>query len=274
MQISSPGRYFRLLLAFARFGLASEMSFRVNFLVKVCVELLWLSILLVFYDLIFQHTGGNPVAKWDRWQYLFFVGCHYALGGFIETFFLENCTGFAEMVRTGDLDHYLLKPIDEQFLITSRHMDWSTFPNILQGAGVMTYALWQMGWQFDAGKIIAFVLLFLCGTAMAYSFLLMLCSLSVWMVRNQSLMEMWWLFTTLMRYPREIFNATNWAVPVGMFFSFLVPILLVVTVPAEAMVRTLQPRFVVIMVVAAAALLLVSRAFFRRALSSYRSASS
>jgi ABC-2 type transport system permease protein len=32
--------------------------------------------------------------------------------------FLDNCNEFAELVRTGDLDGLLLKPIDEQFLIT------------------------------------------------------------------------------------------------------------------------------------------------------------
>src|SRR5262245_42600495 len=192
------------------------MSFRVNFLVKVAVELLWLSILVVFYELIFANTAS--VAGWDRSRYLFFIGCHYALGGFIETLFLENCTGFAEMVRTGDLDFTLLRPIDEQFLVTTRPVDWSTFPNILQGIAVMVYALWAMSWPFDPGRLVAFLLLFACGVAMAYSFLLMLSSLSVWMVRNQSLMEMWWLFTNLMRYPREIFAATSWALPVGWFF--------------------------------------------------------
>jgi ABC-2 type transport system permease protein len=265
-------RYPRLLLAFARFGLASEMSFRVNFLVKLAVEALWLGILLVFYEIIFGKT--NSVADWDRTQYLFFVGCHYALGGLVETFFLENCTNFAELVRSGDLDLYLLKPIDEQFLITTRHIDWSTFPNVLQGAGVMAYALWARGWTFDAGQVVAFTLLFLCGTAMAYSFLLMLTSTSVWLVRNQSLMEMWWLFSTLMRYPREIFATTSWALPLGWFFTFVVPVMLVINVPASTMVRTLEPGFVAWMAVSAVALVAVSRVVFRRALASYRSASS
>jgi ABC-2 type transport system permease protein len=87
-------------------------------------------------------------------------------------------------------------------------------------------------------------------------------------------MEMWWLFTTLMRYPREVFAATSWARPVGAFFTFVVPILLVTNVPANVMVQTLDRRFIAGMVVATAALLLVSRAFFRKALRSYRSASS
>jgi ABC-2 type transport system permease protein len=268
--MAQPGRYLRLFLAFARFGLATEMAFRANFLVKLCVEALWLGILVTFYELIFRQTGS--IATWDRNQYLFFVGCHYALGGLVETLFLENCTGFAELVRTGDLDFYLLKPIDEQFLVTCRYIDWSTAPNVLQGAAVMVYALAAMGWQFDPLRVGAFLVLFVCGTAMSYAFLLMLCSLSVWMVRNQSLLEMWWLFTTLMRYPREIFR--GWATPLNYFFTFIVPVLLVVNVPADTMVRVLDGRFIVLTVAATVVLLVLSRRFFRRALRSYASASS
>ena len=270
--MASPARYFRLLGTFARFGLANEMAFRANFLVKLTVEAIWLSILLSFNGILFAHT--NDIAGWDQNRYLFFLGCHYALSGIVETFFLENCTGFAELVRTGDLDFYLLRPIDEQFLITSRNIDWSTFPNILQGGGVMVYALWAMHWPFDLGLLLAFLGLFACGCAMTYSFLLMLCSLSVWMVRNQSLMELWWLFTSLMRYPRQIFAANDWARPVGWLFTFIVPVLLVVYVPVQTMVRSLEPGFIAGMVASTAVLLVGSRAFFRRALSSYRSASS
>src|SRR5206468_1048213 len=134
----------------------------------------------------------------------FFIGCHYALGGVIETFFLGNCIGFADLVRSGDLDHYLLKPIDEQFLITGRDLDWSTAPNILQGGIIMVVALVAGGWTFDPLRLLAFLVLFVCGVAVAYSLLLMLSSTSVWFVRNQSLMELWWLFSTLMRQPRQI----------------------------------------------------------------------
>jgi ABC-2 type transport system permease protein len=87
-------------------------------------------------------------------------------------------------------------------------------------------------------------------------------------------MEMWWLFTTLMRDPREIFDV-GWAAPFGWFFTYVVPVLLVVYVPAEALARrVLDPWFVTWMLAATAFLLVLSRRFFRRALQSYRSASS
>src|ERR1700733_12942135 len=99
-------RYLRLLGAIARFSLSTELAFRANFLMKITVELLWLGILLIFYDMLFGNT--KEVGGWDGNRYLFFVGCYYLLEGVIETFFLSNCTEFSDLVRSGDLDFFLL----------------------------------------------------------------------------------------------------------------------------------------------------------------------
>jgi ABC-2 type transport system permease protein len=263
-------RYLRLWSGFGRFGLARELAFRGNFIVKVTVEILWLCILIFFYRTVFART--TVVANWTQAEYLFFIGCYFAVEGFIETFFLENCNEFADMVRTGDLDFCLLMPIDEQFLVTCRKIDWSTAPNLLMGAGVMTYALVRMGQPLELARVIAFLAMFACGVAIAYSFMVCLTASSIWFVRNQSLFEMWWLFTSLARYPREIYGGA-WA-SFGWFFTYLVPILLVVNVPANAMVKVFDPWVMAFTVAATAVLLLASRRFFQSALRRYRSASS
>src|SRR5436190_6393809 len=135
--------YLRLWLALARFSLVRELAFRTNFLVKVVVEMLWLGILIAFYETIYAKT--DRIADWNQYQYLFFLGFYFALGGLLETLFLDNCNNFADLVRTGDLDFYLLKPIDEQFLVTCRTIDWSCAPNVLMGAGVMLTAVFLGG---------------------------------------------------------------------------------------------------------------------------------
>jgi ABC-2 type transport system permease protein len=267
------GRYARLLGSLGRYALAREMAFRGNFLVKVSVEVLWLAILLAFYRTVFAKT--TVIADWPEPQYLFFVGCFFALNGVIETLFLENCNEFGELVRTGDLDFLLLRPIDEQFLVTCRKVDWSTAPNVVMGAAVMGIALVNMGWQPDLGRAVGFLVTFVCGSLIAYSFMLLLTSTSVWLVRNQSLMEMWWLFSSLARYPKEIFAGTwSWAERVGQFFTYILPILLVVNVPANTMVRVLDPRMIGFTLAATVASVWASRRFFQWALRSYRSASS
>ncbi len=264
-------RYTRLLGQLGKYTLARELAFRGNFLVKVSVEVLWLSILLAFYATVFAKT--SRVADWSQDQYLFFVGSYFALNGLIECLFLENFNEFAELVRTGDLDFLLLRPVDAQFLISCRRVDWATAPNILMGAIVMGISLYRMHWQFDPVRASAFVLTFTCGLLIAYSLMLVLTAFSVWLVRNQSLMEMWWLFSSLARYPKQIFDGTS-AAPLGFLFTFILPILLVSNVPAVTMVRTLDWGMVGYTLFATVVCLWASRRFFARALRSYRSASS
>jgi viologen exporter family transport system permease protein len=264
-------RYLRLWLALARFSLAREMAFRLNFVVKVFVEILWLSILLLFYRMLFTQTSN--VADWSQGEYLFFVGCYFTFQGLIEALVLENCNQFADLVRTGDLDFYLLQPIDEQFLVSFRVFDWSCVPNVLMGIGVIFYGLYTLDWNVEPLRVPLFLLMMVCGAGLAYGFLLLLTSMSVWLVRNQSLFEMWWLFSTLMRYPREIFNGP-WAFWVAAFFSFVVPVMLVTNVPARIMVKALEPLPAIYTAAATVIVLWVSRRLFRAAMRRYRSASS
>jgi ABC-2 type transport system permease protein len=269
--MSVGARYLRLLYALARYGLARELAFRANFIVQIVVEVLWLGILLVFYRTVFART--SVVAGWDEGQYLFFIGCYFTLESLMETLFLENCNQFADLVRSGDLDFFLLKPLDAQFLVSCRDVNWSTVPSVFLGSAVMGAALAQLGWPVGMDRVALFLIVFACGVAIAYSFLLMLTSTAVWFVRNQSLYEMWWLFTSLMRYPRDIFR-TNWAAPIGWFFTFIIPVMLVVNVPARTMVKLFEPEWAAFAIAAAVGLLLLSRKFFQMALRRYRSASS
>jgi ABC-2 type transport system permease protein len=263
-------RYVRLLGSLARFSLLGEMAFRGNYLLKVFVEVLWLGLLLVFYDTIFARTSA--VGGWTKAEYLFFIGCYTALEGVLETFVLSNCSEFGELVRTGELDVILLRPIDEQFLVSFRRIEWSSIPNVVLGGALMVGGLAMQNWTFDPLRILGFIVSFACAIAMAYSFLIMLASTAVWLIRNQSLYELWWLFTSLMRYPREIFS--GWATPIGKLFTFMIPVLLVINVPARTMVKVVEPAMMAFMLAVTVVLLWLSRRVFRRALMSYRSASS
>ena len=142
------------------------------------------------------------------------------------------------------------------------------------GAAVMGLAYRQMAIPFTWGRFAVFLLLLVCGIAIAYSLLLCLTSTGVWFKRNQSLYELWWLFTSLMRYPREIF-AGGWAYPLGWVFTYIIPVLLVVNLPARTMVKLFDdPLLIGFTVAVSVVLLAASRMFFRYALRRYRSASS
>ena len=62
-----------------------------------------------------------------------------------------------------------------------------------------------------------------------------------------------------------------WAKPFGLFFTFVVPILVIVNVPADTLVRPFDPFFIIWTIVAAVVMHFVSRCVFGRALQFYRS---
>ena len=264
-------RYVRLYAAFARISLLGEMAFRANYLIKTFVEVAWLCLMAFFYDRLFEFTA--EVAGWTKSEYFFYLGTYFLLESMIETIFMSNVVEFAELVRSGNLDLMLLKPVDEQFLVSCRQVEFSTLPNGLFGVFLMSRSLIQLGTMPDIERIAAFIVSLACSIGMAYGFLLMLASTAVWMVRNQSLYELWWLFMSFVRYPRQIFNAP-WVYGFGLFFTFVVPIALAVNVPASSMIKVFEPKMVAYMVAATVVVVCVSRWVFRRALRSYRSASS
>ena len=64
------------------------------------------------------------------------------------------------------------------------------------------------------------------------------------------------------------------ATSLGFFFTFIIPAMLVVSVPASTMVQVFEPKVMAFTAAATVVLLIASRKFFRFALRRYRSASS
>ena len=58
-----------------------------------------------------------------------------------ETFFMPNAEEFSELIRNGDLDFALVKPIDTQVLVSFAKCDWSGLSNFIFAGCLLAYAL-------------------------------------------------------------------------------------------------------------------------------------
>jgi len=275
----SPGRparphYVRVLWMFLRNSLIREMAFRGNFLIEVITNAFWFSAQLVFFTLIF---GNVPTVNgWSKPEYFAFMATGMIINTLIEAFFMPNCANFSELIRTGSLDFALLKPIDTQFLVSFEKLDLGALCHLVFPAGLLGYALPPLGRPIGPMDIVMYVSLILIGVAFFYSLMIVLASTSIWFGRNQGLYEFWFYITIFARYPRDIYRGSPAGEVLRFVFSYVIPILLVVTVPAEFVVgKLLQPSWISAVAVAAAVVgLVASRRVFQLALRSYRSASS
>lgn len=266
-------RYLRLYGSFARYCLVREMAFRVNFLARCAMEFLWLGLIIMFFHLIYLRT--ERIGDWDKYQYLFFMGTGFILSALVDSLFLENCTNLSELIRTGDLDFALLKPIDEQFLLSCQRIDWSTVPNLLLGVGLLLYSCFHTGVALTPLRALNYAALVMCGLAIMYSLMLIMAASSVWIIRNRGLYEMWFYVTQFARYPADIYRGGWLGIALRFGLTFVLPVLLAVNVPAQYGAGKLEHSGLVAYLAAAALVSLAgSRSFFRFALRSYRSASS
>jgi ABC-2 type transport system permease protein len=186
------------------------------------------------------------------------------------------------MIRTGSLDFALLKPIDTQFLISLQKIDWSSLANMLAGTVLVSFSLWKLSTAASDPLVInpvmvaLYIFYVICGVGIMYSVMISLAATSIWLGRNQTLYDFWFYITNFSRYPMEIY-AGPWGTPLRMLFTFMIPVLIVVNVPARLVARPLledNAFYALFGLAATVGCLLGSRWVFKRALLSYRSASS
>ncbi len=213
------------------------------------------------------------------------MGTTWIVNSLVQTFFMSNFDEFSELIRTGGLDFAMLKPIDTQFLISLRKVNWSSLSNL--GFGILICVLSvahlrgdpESTWTFQPSVLVLYPFYIACGVAILYSLMISLAATSVWLGRNQTLYDFWFYLTNFSRYPMEIY-ARGWGIPLLFVFTVMIPVLVVVNVPARLLAQPLSPRADWEWPLAGYTLLVTlgsfffSRWIFKKALLSYRSASS
>ena len=270
--------YLRVFYTLGRNSLVRDMTFRANFIIQCVSSISWTLMNLGFYALIFKLTPmiGDGTG-WGKFEFFVFLATTYFVNSLVQTFFMPNAEEFSELIRTGGLDFVLLKPIDTQFIVSLRRVAWSQLTNFVFGLLLLAYALSHLDYRPGLTAALLYPMYVVCGVLIMYSLMLSLSATSVWLGRNQTLYNFWFYITNFSRYPLEIYRGNLLGESLQLTFTYMIPVLVVINVPARLLAKPLRPgewELAVFALLATVVSLLVSRWIFRRALLSYRSASS
>jgi len=273
----TPSRpnYFAVFATFASNSLVRDMMFRANFIVECISAIVWSAVNFCFYLLVLNYATQIG-SGWTRFPFFVFLATGMIVNSLLQTFFLANAERFSELIRKGDLDFILLKPIDTQFAISFERIKWSGLATFVVGMTLLAYSLVNLDYTPGPWQVVLYVVYVLCGAAILYSLIISLAAASVWMGRNQSLYDFWFYITIFSRYPMEIYEG-RLGTPLRVGFSFVIPILLTINIPARFMAKPLQEgegALAAYTLGAAILCVLLSRSIFGAALRGYRSASS
>lgn len=258
--------YLRLFWTFFRLGALNELAYRVNFLVQVLQSLLALGMALGGLAIVFNQT--DTLAGWQPAELVGLVGVYTLIGGLINLVIRPSMQRFMEDIRLGTLDYTIIKPEDAQFLVSVKQFEVWKLLDVLLGIGVLVVALIQLEAQFGLRQALMFGVTLLAGSAIVYSFWLILATCSFWFIKTENILVIFQAVYQAGRWPITIY-------PVWLrtTLTFLVPVAFAVTVPAQALTGRLNGQTLLGTVVVALFFWLAARRFWRIGIRYYSGAS-
>jgi len=258
-------RYLKVLTLFWSAAIASELEYRVNFLLATLSSLGNLAGSL--FGLFLFYGKGYTFKGWSWEAALVVLGIFTLLEGFSSTFLSPNLSRIVRHVQEGTLDFVLLKPIRSQFWLSTHTLSPWGLPDLIFGSVIIGYAGTKLG--VGIGNYFISVIPLCFGIVILYSLWFILGTTTIWFVKVYNITEVLRGFLGAGRYP-----IVAYPVAYRFFFTFVVPVAFLTTIPAEVMLGRSQISWMIGAGVLALVLFFVSTWFWRFALRFYTSASS
>lgn len=260
-------RYLGLFAIQLRASLLLAMQYRLEFLVEGFTALFWSA--TTFVPLFVVYAKRDRVGGWSFGESLVVLGFFLLLKSVIEGAVNPSLLRVVEQIRQGTLDFVLLKPADAQFLVSTAKFDPSAVAGVFGAGGLFVWAFRLLHrWPDPAGALVACGLL-VSSVVLLYSIWIFVVSAAFYVVRVDNLA---YLFTS-------VFDAARWPVSVfkgglGVFFTFVIPLGIMTTYPATALLGRMDATHALAALGLAAGFAAVARVTWRGALARYTSASS
>jgi len=258
-------RYLKVLRLFWSAAIAAEMEYRINFIIYTISSLG--NLVGGIFSLFLFYRTGYTFSGWSWESALIVLGIFTLLQGFASTFLAPNLNQIVRHVQGGTLDFVLLKPIRSQFWLSLHTVSPWGIPDLIFGLLIIAYAGTKLNLGIDKYLLTIFPLG--CGLVILYSLWFILGATSIWFVKIYNITEVLRGFLEAGRYP-----ITGYPAAYRFFFTFVVPVAFLTTIPAQAMLGQIQFTWLLGAGLLALILFFISTQFWRFALRFYTSASS
>lgn len=254
-----------MLRLFWQVAIAAELEYRINFVVALVTSIGGLVGSLFGLFLFYRTEYAFPGWSWD--EALLVLGIFTILQGVAATFLVPNLNKIVSYVQEGTLDFVLLKPISSQFWLSAHTVSPWGLPDLIFGVVIVLYAGGRVG--LAAMDYVALLPPLALGIVSLYSLWFILAATSIWFVKIYNVTEVLRSLLEAGRFPIEGYPAVY-----RIFFTFIVPVAFLTTVPARTMIGRSDPIWLLGSALLALALFQTSKWFWTFALRFYTSASS
>ncbi len=260
-------RYLRLLGVQLRASSLLALQYRGDFVIEGIISLFWTATALAPLFVVFRDR--QSIAGWSFGEALLVIGWFTLLQGILEGAINPSLTGVVEHIRKGTLDFVLLKPADAQFLVsTARFLPWRSI-NVLAGIGLFVYGFHLIGRPPSLLGLLASLVLLGTSVLLLYSLWILTVAAAFYVVKVDNLTYFFTSIFDAARWPASVFRGV-----LAFVFTFVIPLAVMTTFPAQAMLGRLPMASLVWAVVGSILFAFVSRRVWLHSIGHYTSASS
>ncbi len=246
-------------------------SFQQILLNKIAVVFLMLGkiirIALFFIFLMFLFQGAKTLAGYNRNQIIFFYLSFNLVDTFAQLFFREVYR-FRSMVVSGSFDFYLVKPMNPLIRILLGGTD-------LMDLLILILIIITTVWFATANNLISspwqwglYLILVLNSLLIAAAFHISVLGVGIMTTSVDHLIMIYRDFSSMLRIPVDLYTE-----PIRFLLTFALPLGIMITFPAKALLGILSPSLFLISLLFGAVSLFLSLKFWSFALKKYTSAS-
>lgn len=258
-------QYWEVYKSFLATCFAEAAQFRLNFILIILVDVVFYLTALGTVDIMYDHVAR--IGAWGRYDFLFFVAFMMTVDHLHMTFISEGFWGFGEDVKTGKLDFLLLKPLGIVFSVFFRYIRPSTLSIIWVPWGILIYYGIKVGLTPVAWVLLP--LWVLAATALLVSIEILISLATFWVVDAMGVTMLRVQLQQVSRWPDFVYRYGA-----RKFFTFVLPILLVGSLPVQFLLAPHRWELAIAMGAALTILIALIRWVLSRGLRRYESASS
>lgn len=258
----SKNKYWSLFWKFRKLHLMRFMEYRSDFIFWMVISTLWTIFNFFFFTILVNIRG--EIAGWNRNELYLLLGVFTLNDAFTWSFFYHNMQNYTQMIFNGNLNNYLVRPIDTQYLLMTSYNNYTNLPRFVIGIGTIVWSVNQQQLSLSIWEVVFFLFLFFISLIFIYFLWFCVATLTFYFDKLDNINEVIPTLREVYKLPRSVY--------VGIFSTLLtvvIPLGLVSSLPSEVLLQKVSVSWSFYFVLFTLGLIFLSRWFFKISLKKY-----
>lgn len=261
-------KYIKMLWILFKFKMNRQMVYSFNFYMVFFADMALYIVQLLTFSAIF--SAVDTINGWEFHQMIVFIGTFSIIDSINMSTFFFGLLNLPDKIRSGQLDLYLVKPINTQFFISFENMNPGSFLSTISGIIIVIYGINLGGVEMTFTRIAGYIFLILLMELLFYDMLLLVRTSAFWFIRIDSLYEAEdTLVNFSFRIPGVVFKGFS-----KVLFYIIIPYGIIATIPTQFFTDVMSLEYWIMSIAVVTVFTIMTFTLFRIGRGRYTSASS